>query len=87
MREEMKRKLLDYTFYEYYVLDMIRMNDFDFERFKSDYTYFLSDREGDVILEYATYHMFKWIKRLKIPINRDEVRGYILEKNGGSIDQ
>jgi hypothetical protein len=56
------------------------MTDFDFERFKADYTYFLSDKESDVILEYAIYHMFKWIRRLKIPINRDEVRGIFWRK-------
>jgi hypothetical protein len=87
MTELMKRRLLDYVFNTHYLIEMIRLSENDFDRFKVDYSYFLPKTEGDVILEYATYHMYKWIKRLKIPINRDEVREYILEKNGGSIDQ
>jgi hypothetical protein len=80
MREEMKRKLLDYAYTVFSIRELNQLNDSKFEKFKKNYAYFLPDDEQEIILEYLSHSLFKWVKRLNIIISREDVREYIQEK-------
>jgi hypothetical protein len=87
MRAANKKNLLDYTYNVYYMREVNQFNETNFEKFKVDHAYFLPEDEKEILLEYASYHLFKWIKRLKIGISRDEVKEYILEKSVVLIEE
>jgi len=76
-----KKNLLDYCFHTHFSRELRIFNQKDVLRFSFHFEFFLDGlKEDELFFEFKLFHFYKWVKRMKLSISKDEIREFLKEK-------
>jgi len=76
-----KKNLLNYCFNTHFLREFRTFNQNDVKRFSIHNDFFLEGiKEDEIYFEFAFYHFYKWVKRMNLSIQKDEIREFLKEK-------
>lgn len=76
-----QNRLFEFCFKTCFRREYITFTEDDKTSFKSEYSYFLENSEPIKFeLEFASFHFYKWVRRLGMTYSQEEVKSFLLRR-------